>query len=68
MQRLVITMEGGLIQNIGSTEPIECLVIDYDTEGVCLTVYSGPTVPSWELSESRKIVCRRGSTNNHPPR
>lgn len=34
MQRLVITMEGGLIQNISSTEPIECLVIDYDTEGV----------------------------------
>jgi hypothetical protein len=33
MRRIVITVQGGLIQDISSSEPIECLVIDYDTEG-----------------------------------
>ena len=35
MARVVITMEGGLIQHImADTEDVKVMVIDYDTEGV----------------------------------
>ena len=33
MQRIVITMDGGLILDVSASEPVEYLVIDFDTEG-----------------------------------
>lgn len=32
--KIVITMEGGLIQNIEKGEFVEVVVMDYDTEGL----------------------------------
>lgn len=34
MVKVLIQMDGGIIQSITSDEPIEVYVIDYDTEGV----------------------------------
>ncbi|MNP09310.1 hypothetical protein D3C76_1014120 [compost metagenome] len=33
MSKIVIVLEGGLVQNIVAEEPVEVLVIDYDAEG-----------------------------------
>ena len=33
MARVVVVIEGGIVQDILSTEPVEVAVIDYDTEG-----------------------------------
>lgn len=33
MKKIVITMDGGIIQNVLSEEPLEVIVVDYDTEG-----------------------------------
>ena len=34
MARIVIVVEGGVVQEVLSDEPIECMVIDHDTDGV----------------------------------
>lgn len=34
MNRIVIVMDGGLIQNIISEQPVEIYTVDYDIEGV----------------------------------
>lgn len=34
MKRIVIYMDGGVIQNVVADEPIEIYVVDYDVEGV----------------------------------
>jgi hypothetical protein len=34
MAKIVVMVSGGLVQDILSTEPVEVVVIDYDTEGV----------------------------------
>lgn len=34
MGRIVIFMDGGLIQDVVADEPTEVYVVDYDTEGV----------------------------------
>lgn len=34
MARILIEIEGGLVQNVVSDEPVECIVIDRDTDGV----------------------------------
>lgn len=31
--KIVIVVEGGVVQNVMSEEPIEFVIIDYDTEG-----------------------------------
>jgi hypothetical protein len=36
MAKIVVVMEGGLLQCVLSTEPVEIAVIDYDTEGADL--------------------------------
>ena len=33
MVKIVITVEGGIIQTISSDDPVEIYIIDYDTEG-----------------------------------
>ena len=33
MARVVIVIEGGVVQEVLSDEPIECMVIDHDTDG-----------------------------------
>jgi len=44
--RAVIEMEGGLIHNVISEEPLEVLVIDRDTEG--MESEEGMTLPNGE--------------------
>lgn len=34
MAKIVIVLEGGVVQNVMSDEPTEVIVIDYDTEGL----------------------------------
>ncbi len=52
MVRVVITMEGGLIQHVmADTEDVKVMVIDYDTEGVeawRLKEYDDSPVYTWE--------------------
>ena len=52
MARVVITMEGGLIQHImADTEDVQVMVMDYDTEGVeawRLKEYDDSPVYTWE--------------------
>lgn len=34
MQRVVIAVEGGVVQTVCADGPVDVLIIDYDTEGV----------------------------------
>ncbi len=33
MAKIVVVMEGGLVQSVLSTEPVEVAIVDYDAEG-----------------------------------
>ena len=33
--KIVIVYKGGLVQNVVSSEPVEVMLIDYDTKGAC---------------------------------
>ena len=51
MARILIESEGGIVQNVVSDEPVECIVIDRDTEGA----------DDDELSvlDGESVVCKR---------
>lgn len=33
--KIIIVCNGGLVQNVVASEPVEVMLIDYDTEGAC---------------------------------
>ena len=53
--RIVVTLEGGLVQNITSNLPAEVLVIDYDTE--CAEEDRLTNVPQGEGREDEPAWC-----------
>lgn len=61
--RIVIKMEGGLIQEIGSDQPVTVLLLDYDIEGAdeedLITVDGEQCSPTqWDLGEEKSFVER----------
>ena len=67
MNRIVIFMSGGLVQEVVCQDPVEVFVVDYDTEGVDqdhppLTKLSGgdcmlyPIVPSIDSHTTHVIA------------
>lgn len=62
MKQIVIVIEGGLVDQVLSTEPVEYVVIDYDTEGAMeqdltnIPQAGGGSAPAYARIEESGVV------------
>jgi hypothetical protein len=65
LPRVVLTIEGGLVSDVLATVPIECLTIDYDTEGADVTDLSKVPQGNGAFADAFAVI---RSTNIDPER